>query len=99
VPVLLSSALDDPSAVPYFHWDEPLTVAELRQRLRTGSPEERNRLLSKVLREARDTDVWKFTTPKEVLRLWPRLRLHLGRRRAFWDFLLHRWREAGLLDD
>src|SRR5204862_1563664 len=34
----LSSDLDDPSAVPYFLWDEPMTVAELRARLRTASP-------------------------------------------------------------
>jgi hypothetical protein len=99
VPILLSTALDDPSAVPYFLWDEPLTVADLRRRLITGSQEERTRLLSKVLREARDTDVWKFTTPGEVLSQWPQLRLHLGRRRAFWDFLLRRWHEAGLLND
>jgi hypothetical protein len=99
VPILLSTALDDPSAVPYFLWDEPLTVVDLRRRLITGSQEERTRLLSKVLREARDTDVWKFTTPREVLSQWPQLRLHLGRRRAFWDFLLRRWHEAGLLND
>jgi hypothetical protein len=43
--------------------------------------------------------VWKFTTPREVLSQWPQLRLHLGRRRAFWDFLLRRWHEAGLLTD
>ena len=96
--VLLSTALDDPSAVPYFLWDEPLTVADLRQRLKAASPEERTRLLSKVLREARDTDVWKFTTPQEVYSQWPRLRPYLGRRQAFWDFLLHCWHEAGLLD-
>lgn len=99
MPVLLSTALDDPSAVPYFLWDEPLTVTELHRRLESGSREERTRLLSKVLREARDTDVWKFTTPREVLSLWPQLRLHLGRRRAFWDFLLDHWRLAGLLND
>src|SRR5436309_6513448 len=65
----LSSDLDDPSAVPYFLWDEPMTVAELRTRLRTASPPERTRLLGKILREARDTDVWKFTSPAEVSRL------------------------------
>lgn len=26
----LSTDLDDPSVVPYFLWDEPMTVAELR---------------------------------------------------------------------
>ena len=99
MPVTLSTALDDPSAVPYFLWDEPMNVAELRCRLRTASPEERIRLLAIVLREARDTDVWRFTTPTEVLRRWPELSIRLGRRRTFWDFLLQRWQKLGLLHD
>jgi len=97
--VALSSNLDDPQAIPYFLWDEPLTVAELRARLQGASHAERVRLLGKILREARDTDVWRFTTPSQVARLWPEVRLHLGRRRAFWEFLLGRWREDGLLAD
>ena len=96
--VTLSTRLDDPSAIPYFLWDEPMSVAELRLRLKTGSPEECLRLLAKVLREARDIDVWKFTTPREVMRLWPGISMRLGRRRSFWEFLLHRWRKAGLLN-
>src|SRR5207249_4141594 len=74
----LSTDLDDPSAVPYFLWDEPMTVAELRARLGTASPPERTRLLGKILREARDTDVWRFTSPSEVSRLWPELSPDLG---------------------
>ena len=35
--VRLSSNLDDPRAVPYFFWDEPMTVAELESRLATGT--------------------------------------------------------------
>jgi len=49
--------------------------------------------LGKILREARDTDVWQFTTPAEVARLFPELRRHLGRRRTFWEFPLGRWQE------
>ena len=94
----LSTDLDDPSAVPYFLWDEPMTVAQLRARLATASPPERTRLLGKILREARDTDVWRFTSPAEVSRLWPELSRHLGRRRAFWEFLLRQWRELNLLE-
>lgn len=93
--VRLSTDLGDPDAIPYFLWDEPMTVAELRRRL--DRPTERTPLLGKILREARDTDVWSFTTPQEVWRLWPQLSRHLGRRRAFWEFLLGRWRELGLL--
>jgi hypothetical protein len=95
--VLLSSNLDDALAVPYFLWDEPMTIAELRLRLETASPGERTRLLAKVLRQARDTDVWRFTTPEEVWRRWSSLSHYLGRRRGFWEFLLDRWHEEGLV--
>ena len=93
----LSLDLDDPAAVPYFLWDEPMTVSRFRDRLAHASEPERLRLLAKLLREARDTDVWKFTTPNEVDALWPRLAGRLGRKRAFWEFLLGTWREKGLL--
>lgn len=94
----LSTKLDDPAAVPYFLWDEPMTVAELEERLRSASEPERVRLLAKVLREARDTETWRFTTPEDVARAWPALARHLGGRRSFWEFLLRSWREQGLLD-
>jgi hypothetical protein len=98
MPVVLSTDLRDPEAVPYFLWDEPMTVSALRERLRVASPTEAARLLGKVLREARDTDVWLFVTPHEVAAQWERLAPHLGRRRPFWEFLLHQWRAHGLLD-
>lgn len=81
--VPLSSKLDDPRAIPYFLWDEPMTVAELQLRLRTAGRSERIRLLGKILREARDTEVWRFTTPEEVLQNWEPLSLHLGRAPGF----------------
>jgi len=95
----LSTDLDAPSAVPYFLWDEPMTVAELKRRLAEASAAERTRLLGKILREARDTDVWKFTTPQEVWQNWAELSPHLGRRREFWKFLFESWEKDGLLDE
>ncbi len=96
--VLLSTNLEEKSAIPYFLWDEPLTISELKKRLNSGSAEERTRMLGKILREARDTDVWKFTTPREVWRNWDKLSKHLGRRREFWRFLFEFWEKEGLLD-
>lgn len=93
----LSTELDNPLAIPYFLWDEPMTVKELRERLQTASPAERTRLLAKVLREARDTDTWRFTSPDEVWRNWPAISRHLGRRREFWQFLLERWNREGFV--
>jgi hypothetical protein len=96
-PVLLSTDLDRPDSVPYFVWDDPMTVQEIKDRLRTRSLPERHRLLGKILREAKDTDVWKFTSPEEVVAQWTNLAPHLGRRRRFWEFLLDQWRKQGLL--
>ena len=94
---LLSTDLDSPLSVPYFLWDEPLTVAELKEKLACASEDERIRLLGKVLREARDTDVWLFTSPAEVILLWDKLERHLGRRRKFWLFIVSKWQELGLI--
>jgi hypothetical protein len=95
--VALSTDLESPEAIPYFLWDEPMTNRELRARLQSATPPEQARLLGKILREARDTDVWRFTSPQEVERRWRELSLHLGRRRPFWEFLLGEWRRQGLL--
>lgn len=95
--VSLSTDLNTAEVIPYFLWDEPMTVAEFRQRLQTASPAEQTRLLAKLLREARDTDVWHFISPAEVWRRWPALAPQLGRRRGFWEFLLSQWQKAGLL--
>jgi hypothetical protein len=89
--------LDDDDAIPYFLWDDPMTVRELRARLSSASPPERDRLLGKILREARDPDVWRFTTPGEVAARFDALSRHLGRRRAFWKFLMSTWKQEGLL--
>lgn len=93
----LSTDLADPDALPYFLWDDPMTVAELKERLRSASAEERLRLMAVVLREARDTDAWLFVSPAEVLAAWPHLAGKLGRRRSFWEFLFARWKSLGLV--
>lgn len=74
-----------------------MTVSEVRVRLREASEPERLRLLALILREARDPDVWLFVAPEEVFRLWPQLAARLGRQRAFWEFLLERWKQLGLV--
>ena len=93
----LSTTIDDPAAVPHFLWDEPLTVAELRARLAGDEPDERARLAGKVLREAPFRDAVALVPIARVVADYDRLRPHLGRRRAFWEYLLKRWREDGLL--
>jgi hypothetical protein len=84
-------------ARPYFLWDEDVSIGELRTILAGPDSFRRDQLLGKMLREARDTDVWSFVTPQEVARSLPRLGRRLGRRRSFWEFLINGWREDGLL--
>ena len=50
-----------------------------------------------MLREARDIDVWTFVTPAEVAEALPRIERRLGRRAAFWRFLIDGWKKDGLL--
>lgn len=92
-----SHDLDDPLAIPYFFWDQPMTVVQFRDRLSSASEPERDRLLGLLLREAVDTDVWRFTSPQEVASRWSGIEKHLGRRRNFWGLLLEKWQEQGLL--
>jgi hypothetical protein len=94
--VALTTDLTRDESIPYFLWDEPMTMHDLRERLKR-SDDDRIRLLGKILREAREQDVWLFTNAREIERRWDQLERHLGRRRGFWQFLLGRWREQGLL--
>ena len=82
---------------PYFFWDEDISIDELRQALAEGPLDERLRLMGKMLREARDIDVWHFVTPREVAESLPMLERRLGRRHRFWTFLIERWRRDGIL--
>lgn len=82
---------------PYFLWDEDVSAADLRDALRGSDADKRDRLLGKMLREARDTDVWSFVTPSDVAEALRRLTHRLGRRGPFWTFLIEGWRKDGLL--
>jgi hypothetical protein len=98
MPITLGTDLNDPDTRPWFLWDDPMTVEEVHRVLAEGSDEARTRLLARIMREARDIDVWVFTTPADVIREWEKLEPMLGRRRAFWSWLLGQWIERGLVD-
>ena len=93
----LSTDLRDPAARPYFLWDEDTTIAELRSAIELAKPEEWARLVGKLMREARDTDVWQFVTPRDVWQHRLLLDRYLGRRRSFWHYLLDGWHADGYL--
>lgn len=93
----LTTDLNDEQSRPYFLWDEDTSIAELRAALSGSDAAERQRLLGKMLREARDSDVWQFVSPGEVAGALPDVGRQLGRRRAFWEYLIGRWRAHGLV--
>jgi hypothetical protein len=93
----ITSDLEREDLRPYFFWDEDTSIAELRAALSGPDPDERLRLLGKMLREARDTDVWRFVTPEEVADALPLVDRHLGRRKEFWEYLIGRRRARGLI--
>lgn len=82
---------------PYFLWDEDTSIVELREILRGPAGFTRDRALGKMLREARDIDVWNFVTPHDVAEALPRIERRLGRRASFWRFLIEGWKRDGLL--
>jgi hypothetical protein len=86
----------EPNEQPYFLWSEATTVAEFRAKLASATPDEKAVLLGRLMREARDVDVWKFTTVAEVRQLFPAIERYLGRRRAFWVYLLDAWAAHGI---
>jgi hypothetical protein len=92
-----SLELDDDRAQPYFVWDEPITVAQLRSRLTSVDSDERMLWTARILRDARFDDVWRFVTVTDVVDRWTAVAPRLGRRRAFWTWILDRWRADGLI--
>jgi hypothetical protein len=89
---------EDEQAVPYFLWDRNVTVGELRAVLASESDPRRMPLLRTLLREARPDEVWNFVTPGLVAREWDLIAQGLGRRRAFWEWLLSAWRANGYIE-
>ena len=94
----LSTSFDDPKSIPYFLWDDPMTVAQLRDRLSSAPRPERIRLIGRILRQARDTDVWSFIDLTDLLDDWSDVSRHLGQRRTFWEYLISGCRKDVLID-
>lgn len=78
-------------------WDLPISDSELRERLRDPDPRVRAQWAGRILREASVPEVWDYMTIADILRDWELISMHLGRRRAFWQWLLRGWRDDGLL--
>lgn len=93
----LGTDLDNPDTRPWFVWDEDLTVRELREILADESHLRWVELAAKVMREARDDQVWLFLPIDRVVARYAEIAARLGRRRPFWDYLLGAWRRHGFV--
>ncbi len=90
--------VDSPDAVPYFNWDAPVTNAQIRQTLEGGTEDEKLFWTARILSEARYPDVWKYLSlTRDVLPRYARLSRRLGRKQAFWDYLIRGWQRDGLI--
>jgi hypothetical protein len=96
-PRRLGTDLDDPATRPWFLWDEDLSVGELRGILADEAHPRWLDLAAKVMREARDDQVWRFLSVRRVAARLPEIAPRLGRRRGFWDYMFGAWRRHGLL--
>jgi hypothetical protein len=85
--------------VPSFLWWDDVRISEdeLREKLRSPDPAERGVWAGRVLREGTLRDVWRFVSVAAILRDWQYIERNLGRRRAFWNYLLDGWRADGLI--
>ena len=88
----LGTDLLDPETRPWFLWDEDLSVRELRAILVNETHPRWLELAATLMREARDDQVWLFLPLSRVVARHEDIRTRLGRRRAFWDYLLQAWR-------
>jgi hypothetical protein len=85
-----SPKLLDPNAVPYFLWDDHMTVAGAKAILAGPDARARDELIARILREANTRDVWLFLDWKVIDEAWPRIERRLGRARGMWMLLRSR---------
>jgi hypothetical protein len=85
-----SAKLQDPNAVPYFLWDDHMTVAQAKAILAGPETRARAELIARILREANTRDVWLFLDWSTIDEAWPRVEMRLGRALGMWALLRSR---------
>ncbi|MFA7173960.1 MAG: hypothetical protein WC340_11205 [Kiritimatiellia bacterium] len=91
----MESVKTDDTAIPYFAWDRNLTVGAIKAVLKSDNGYERNRTTAWIMREAAFADVWQFLDPRKVRDNFSELEPLLGRRKAFWQYIIGKWHELG----
>jgi hypothetical protein len=81
----------DAQGRPYFLWDSDMTLERFRELLRDPDERVRAYYVGKLMRQAKPDDVFEFVTLADIGASWPNLERYLGRKRAFWAWLLGEW--------
>lgn len=87
--------LCDQQGRPYFLWDCDMSLHEFVEGLNSSDIEIRAYLTAKIMRQAKPDDVFTFVTLQQIKTLWPLLKRYLGKKLAFWDWLLSMWNAHG----
>ena len=80
--------LCDARGRPYFLWDNDLSLDAFRELLTSPDDDVRAHAIGKLLRQARTDDALSMVSAEVVRRDWTKVVRHLGKRRAFWQWLL-----------
>lgn len=84
--------------IPYFSYDRELTTATIQSYLQQPGSPKWLETAAWIMREAAFTDVWFFLTPGDVGRHLEILAPRLGKKQAFWRYIIGAWRELGKLE-
>lgn len=75
---------------PYFIWDYDLTEEEVRRKLKEGDEFTRRWLIARILSHAKFRDIWKYLTLKEILTIFPKLKMRKQIKTA-WERAFAAW--------
>lgn len=75
---------------PYFLWDYDLTEADVRKKLKEDDEYTRRWLIGRIVSHAHFRDVFNYLTIKEILEIWPRLRIRPQIKQA-WENAFKVW--------
>ena len=75
---------------PYFIWDYDLTEGDVYRLLQGENEVDRRWMLGRILTSATYDDVWKYTTIKDIVRDFPKLRMRKEVKEA-WSRALTVW--------
>lgn len=82
---------------PSFLWDRDIDPERFRAVVNDVGCKQHDAWLALLLREAKPSDVWSWTTPQHVGLHLERLAPKLGKKRDFWLWLFEGWRRHGLV--